>query len=589
MKKTLLKIITLKNEVNYQIEIPQTEEEFAQGLAYRKTLSEKSGMLYYWKEEHPDTSMFTPETEIPVDFIFIDENGRILKISTAKPLSKELHTCCNSKVVLEVNAGDCKKYGIYPGDTVVFNKFNNLNAFHSKIDDNISSYYSYGRCIVAENSKNKATYMYSYMSHSWVKVFGDKVDKDFSDMIMKKFDYYKSNDLKKEIISKKQAEKIVKETEDLFRIDFQKQKKDYFVNNKTIFIEIDEVANICKTYVYGKGWEEINWLEDLENVYKAVRTYFVKKTSKEVSLIVKKFKNDEFESLNNKTFKFLQKPENYFIGEHDESLGNAWEVLELKDNKELEDMFNKALSKKEFKMLRKDLNEYIQVLVCPNFENPFKLISLIKTNLNNQEQETFAMSLLMEGYPNKLTIKGTYTWQNKLEGEVCGYLNNITTVDFYSPLFYKEYEQYILGQQKIFYLSALAYKIEKTKKEKLIVNKGALYELKLKEFLEKNPNKTAKDMPPVILNMGEASVLLNRGYVAEYEYQAPVLDVEYTHFGTQKITILLISVLRYVESDDSLKIKLYITDSMLKDYNPKVGDNIQGILWMNGYLNSFKE
>lgn len=83
-----------KNEIVFSMEIPETKKEFYNGLTYRKSIPEKTGMLYYYEKETPYISMFTPETEIPVDFIFLDNNGKILKISTAKPLSK--YEKCNA-------------------------------------------------------------------------------------------------------------------------------------------------------------------------------------------------------------------------------------------------------------------------------------------------------------------------------------------------------------------------------------------------------------------------------------------------------------------------------------------------------------
>ena len=82
--------------INYKVEIPETDEEYSTGLAYRKSLAEQNGMLYLYSGRniffgcYPyKIGMYTPQTEIPVDFIFCDNVGTIIKIhKNAKPLCK---------------------------------------------------------------------------------------------------------------------------------------------------------------------------------------------------------------------------------------------------------------------------------------------------------------------------------------------------------------------------------------------------------------------------------------------------------------------------------------------------------------------
>ena len=311
MKQEDIKIITDgKKEIIFFVEIPETNNEFYTGLAYRKSVPEKTGMLYYYGRKNPYISMFTPETEIPVDFIFLDDNGKIVKISTAKPLSRELHECFNVAAALELNAGECKKYNICLGDTVIYHKFNNLNAFNSKIEDPDINYFVYNRQVFAENPKTKDLYMYFYMGHKWDKIFGEDVDKNFSYVMLKKFDSYKENKLERKDITKEQAEEIINSSEDLFTKDFRKHKVSFFIFHDTNIVMLDDNNNTYAIYLYGKGFKKITWLDEkLKNFVISVKCLFVFKTTDEIKEIILSQKEEDFRALNRKACRFFHVPE----------------------------------------------------------------------------------------------------------------------------------------------------------------------------------------------------------------------------------------------------------------------------------------
>ena len=132
MKQFDLTIVTANNKLVYTVEQPQTDEEADKGLAGRKYLPEKHGMIYVYSES-ASTGMWTPETEIPVDFIFIDEYGDIVKIvHNAEPLSRTMHECDYCKAVLEINGGECAKFGIQVEDSVLHPSvlLSSENAYH---------------------------------------------------------------------------------------------------------------------------------------------------------------------------------------------------------------------------------------------------------------------------------------------------------------------------------------------------------------------------------------------------------------------------------------------------------------------------
>ncbi len=114
-----LEIVTKSGVHVFAVEIAVTNEQRARGLMYRKELAEGRGMLFDFTPDQ-EVSMWMQNTYVSLDMIFIQGDGRILRIAeNTKPLSEAIISS-NGRVrgVLEVVAGTAKKFGIGPGDRV---------------------------------------------------------------------------------------------------------------------------------------------------------------------------------------------------------------------------------------------------------------------------------------------------------------------------------------------------------------------------------------------------------------------------------------------------------------------------------------
>lgn len=114
-----LEIVTASGVVPFSVEVMRNDEELQQGLMFRKELPEGRGMLFDFRTERP-VSMWMKNTLIPLDMIFIQANGRILRIAENTEVQSERIIPSGGPVrgVLEVIAGTAKKLGIKPGDRV---------------------------------------------------------------------------------------------------------------------------------------------------------------------------------------------------------------------------------------------------------------------------------------------------------------------------------------------------------------------------------------------------------------------------------------------------------------------------------------
>ena len=104
------------------VELAVTQVERRKGLMFRTHLGENSGMLFVFSGQERIRSFWMHNTCIPLDMIFLAEDGVIVGIIENVPtLNDERRSLdCPSKYVLEVNAGWSRRHGVRAGQRVEF-------------------------------------------------------------------------------------------------------------------------------------------------------------------------------------------------------------------------------------------------------------------------------------------------------------------------------------------------------------------------------------------------------------------------------------------------------------------------------------
>ena len=105
----------------FNVQVAKSDKEREIGLMGVKKMQLDSGMLF----EYPDDSypsMWMKNTLIPLDMLFIDNTSRISSIhENAVPLSEAIIQSKTIVVgVLELNGGAAQRYGITPGNQLIF-------------------------------------------------------------------------------------------------------------------------------------------------------------------------------------------------------------------------------------------------------------------------------------------------------------------------------------------------------------------------------------------------------------------------------------------------------------------------------------
>jgi uncharacterized membrane protein (UPF0127 family) len=111
-------------EHTFDVELAVTPQQQTQGLMYRPSLAPAAGMLFIYRPVRR-VSMWMRNTAIPLDMLFIAEDGEIVRIAE-RSVPFSLTTISSGmpvRGVLEINGGTAARLGIELGDRVIYPAF----------------------------------------------------------------------------------------------------------------------------------------------------------------------------------------------------------------------------------------------------------------------------------------------------------------------------------------------------------------------------------------------------------------------------------------------------------------------------------
>lgn len=116
---TSVTIDTPNGPAKFKVELAADDVSREYGLMNRKSMAPDDGMLFDYLS--PQRVMFwMKHTYIPLDMLFVDENGKIVNIKhDATPFSLlPIPSAGAIRAVIEINGGRAKQLGIAPGQAV---------------------------------------------------------------------------------------------------------------------------------------------------------------------------------------------------------------------------------------------------------------------------------------------------------------------------------------------------------------------------------------------------------------------------------------------------------------------------------------
>ncbi len=103
----------------FKVQFADTEQTREIGLMFRKDMPAGEGMIFEFFQPQP-VAFWMRNTVLPLDIIFIGQDGRILNVAAnARPFDETpLPSAGDARAVLEINAGLAVRLGIKAGDKI---------------------------------------------------------------------------------------------------------------------------------------------------------------------------------------------------------------------------------------------------------------------------------------------------------------------------------------------------------------------------------------------------------------------------------------------------------------------------------------
>ena len=102
----------------YDIKLAINDQQREKGLMFVRHMNENFGMMFIWKNVR-QRAMWMKNTYIPLDMLFIKDDTIVGIIENAEPETLKIRTVYKEvDKILEINAGQVKKYNIEVGNKV---------------------------------------------------------------------------------------------------------------------------------------------------------------------------------------------------------------------------------------------------------------------------------------------------------------------------------------------------------------------------------------------------------------------------------------------------------------------------------------
>lgn len=109
---------TSSGKRSFRIEVADDPLERQRGLMFRDAMDDAHGMLFVF-EETGDAGFWMKNTPLPLDLVFIGEDGRVRAVLPGEPFSEAvISPGVPVRFVLEVKAGIAEKAGVGQGDRI---------------------------------------------------------------------------------------------------------------------------------------------------------------------------------------------------------------------------------------------------------------------------------------------------------------------------------------------------------------------------------------------------------------------------------------------------------------------------------------
>mgnify|MGYP001195860132 CR=1 FL=1 len=210
---------------------------------------------------------------------------------------------------------------------------------------------------------------------------------------------------------------------------------------------------------------------------------------------------------------------------------------------------------------------------------------LIVTDSVQQEQFLFSgYPVVTDGMLHKVQVAKVEPWEYGIEGWLHVLVGeNKVPVSFFDTRYYAGSAQLAVGEQVEVRLAGLAYSIRPMQQRTIEVEEGPLWEMQKNRRLEEGMTPEDASAPVVIHLSGMAVFLPREGEDCDDAEFAGVVDA-IEHFDHAGIAMVKLDVVVMRMGDEAFTLPIFVSEYVLNGFKPRVGDDIQGLMWVQGQV-----
>jgi len=190
---------------------------------------------------------------------------------------------------------------------------------------------------------------------------------------------------------------------------------------------------------------------------------------------------------------------------------------------------------------------------------------------------------LLDGVVNDLTVDDIEPWASGVEGNISAFRNEgAKPIWFYNPLLARDKGALTPGVRQSFVISALATGLRRGLLDDMNITQGSMYEEYAAKWLSENPEASRLDVPQLSIDLRGARILMPSDAHGNYQVRCPISSLDECQFADE--AVYLLGVEFGLETENPLRFVIYAPKRICNNIEPKVGDEIDAIIWLQGRI-----
>lgn len=270
-------------------------------------------------------------------------------------------------------------------------------------------------------------------------------------------------------------------------------------------------------------------------------------------------------------------------GDHWETLYSAEEYVQSKISRDIQE--GRLIGTADCVDVE-DGTDRTEQVACLRWGND-RLAHQILVVSNSARQSNFLFSgypIVLNGAPNKVTISKVEPWEYGIEGWVHGSVTSEgASICFFDTMYFAGTAALTQGEVVTYKLAGLAYGLRPIQMRSFEVREGGMWDAEKQRRLEAGESLEAASRP-VQVHMTGAAIFLPHDSEGDErdnaQFQGVIEAIDTFDHDGQKIYRMDMVLMR--PGDEEFRMPVYASERALEGYVPRLGDDVEGVMWVQG-------